>query len=672
MLNTIDLLISQKHAEEWKDSGIDPKITALNLQSLSGQEALEAVLGEALDKSSPHSKQYVTAELGRLLARYAHLEEGGWWCSGLDPLNNWKPSQWGCFKPDEPRPDPTKEGKLIKYEHPPTVPTRAIFLAHPDANFWQRVVSDASVPIILVEGAKKAGAVLSCLLRAGEVGAAIALPGIWNGLKDEALIPELALFATQGRRITICFDQDEKLTTQKAVGAARRKLAEALMERGCEVFTAKWATTHKGIDDFLVAEGGQATLEVLTNARRMLPKASPKVEGQGEEGPSQRVAEQAAPKIVQKYNLVKEVVGDCIAFNTLSQQIELGGEALELESAELELALKFGIAIAGKALEQILTSLAKERSYSPVANYLSKVAKQHGPDTSALEGLASRYFRTTKPLYDLYLRRTLIGAVARALDPGCKLDTCLVLQGAQGIRKSSFFKVLAGDWFDDSMGDSSDKDERLKLHTAWFVEWAELESTFRRRDQSATKAFISCAIDNIRPPYARSIKALKRPSIIVGSTNQDEFLADPTGNRRFWVVPVGAETIDLEALGQERDRIWAAATAAYMLGEPWWLEAHEQPEAEADTANYAMGDPWEEALQVYTGFRRTVTVEGFLTDWLKIDAKDLDRSSQMRVTATLRAWGWIKERREEGGIRRTYWSAPTNSNQGQQNTVAEF
>jgi predicted P-loop ATPase len=109
-----------------------------------------------------------------------------------------------------------------------------------------------------------------------------------------------------------------------------------------------------------------------------------------------------------------------------------------------------------------------------------------------------------------------------------------------------------------------------------------------------------------------------------------------------------------------------------MLGEPWWLEAHEQPEAEIDTANYAMGDPWDEALQVYTGFRRSVTVEGFLTDWLKIEAKDLDRRAQMRVSATLRAWGWIKERREEGGIRRTYWSAPANSNQGQQNTVAAF
>lgn len=659
MMNTVELLLAQRHQQEWKDSGIDQRITALNLQSLEGQDALEAVLGEALDKGSPHSKQYVTNELKRLLDRYAHLEKGGWWCTGVDPLNGFQPSQWGCFKPDEPRPNPEKPGKVIKYEHPPTVPTRAIFLAHPKGPaFWVEALSQASIPIVLNEGAKKAGAVLSCLLRLDEPGAAIALPGIWNGMKDDELIPELALIATQGRRVIIAFDQDEQLTTQKAVGAARRKLAEALMARGCEVFAAKWGTEHKGIDDFLVAEGDDATFQILTTARRMLPKASPKVEGHGEEEPQRAI--EIAPKIVQKYNLVKEVVGDRIAFNTLSQQIELDGEALELESAELQLALKFGVAVGGKALEQILTSLAKERSYSPVVQYLIKVAEEHGPDRSPLDGLATKYLGTLSPLHNLYLRRTLIGAVARAMDPGCKLDTCLVLQGSQGLKKSGFFKALAGEWFDDSMGDSSDKDERLKLHTSWFVEWAEVENIFRRRDQSSVKAFMTCATDNIRPPYGRTIKSLKRPSIIVGTTNEDEFLSDATGNRRFWVIPVGveADAIDLKGIAQERDRIWAAATAAYLDGEIWWLTKQEEIAAEADTENYAATDPWEEGLQIFSEFRRAITVEDFLTTWLKMEPKDLDRRAQMRVSRILKSWGWKKERRLEADIRRTYWVAP--------------
>ena len=84
----------------------------------------------------------------------------------------------------------------------------------------------------------------------------------------------------------------------------------------------------------------------------------------------------------------------------------------------------------------------------------------------------------------------------------------------------------------------SDKDERLKLHLTWFCEWAELESVFRRRDIAATKAFLSSDTDLVRAPYARKAEKMPRRSIIVGSTNEDQFLNDSTGNRRFWVVPV--------------------------------------------------------------------------------------------------------------------------------------
>ncbi|NEP19743.1 MAG: hypothetical protein F6J97_23125 [Leptolyngbya sp. SIO4C1] len=92
--------------------------------------------------------------------------------------------------------------------------------------------------------------------------------------------------------------------------------------------------------------------------------------------------------------------------------------------------------------------------------------------------------------------------------------------------------------FDDSVGSVSDKDERLKLHKSWFVEWAELEVVFRRKDVSAVKAFITTQTDQIRPPYGRAVMEFPRPSIIVGTTNFDEFLADPTGNRRFWVIGI--------------------------------------------------------------------------------------------------------------------------------------
>jgi predicted P-loop ATPase len=137
------------------------------------------------------------------------------------------------------------------------------------------------------------------------------------------------------------------------------------------------------------------------------------------------------------------------------------------------------------------------------------------------------------------------------------------LQGDQGFQKSTFFKILAGGiYFDDSLGAVSDKDERLKMHRAWFVEWSELETIFSRRDVSATKGFLSSAVDMLRPPYHRDTQDFPRASIIVGSTNKDEFLSDETGNRRFWVIPV-KKKIDVDLLAQERDAIWAAAVLAY-------------------------------------------------------------------------------------------------------------
>jgi predicted P-loop ATPase len=193
------------------------------------------------------------------------------------------------------------------------------------------------------------------------------------------------------------------------------------------------------------------------------------------------------------------------------------------------------------------------------------------------------------------------------------------------------------------MGNVGDKDERLKLHTSWFTEWAELESAFRRRDIAGIKAFLTCARDNIRPPYARTVHGMERASIIVATTNQDEFLGDTTGNRRFWVVPVVGK-IDIAQLEEERDRIWAAAVGAFLANEPWWLTDEEAELSAIDTANYALTDPWEESLERYAQIHGTVVVNEFLVGQLKKDLKDIGRGEQMRVADILKAWKWKKRK----------------------------
>jgi predicted P-loop ATPase len=298
-------------------------------------------------------------------------------------------------------------------------------------------------------------------------------------------------------------------------------------------------------------------------------------------------------------------------------------------------------------------------TYSPVADYLNRVGDEWTGNYSAyLQDLCPRLLGSAEPLHATYLRRTLISAVARALEPGCKVDTTLILQGAQGCRKSTFFKVLASEkWFDDSMGNYSDKDEKLKLHQTWFTEWAELESAFRRRDVSAVKAFLTTAVDNLRPPYGREVQAMRRPGVIVGTTNDSAFLSDPTGNRRFWVIPIPS-VVDTAAAKEERDRIWGAAVQAYRAGEGWLLSAAEEIASAEDTDSYALKDPWESSLKNYTTGRERITIPEFLREQLRFEPKEIGAREMMRVAAILTDWHWVKQRIREGENRVYYWSNP--------------
>lgn len=359
--------------------------------------------------------------------------------------------------------------------------------------------------------------------------------------------------------------------------------------------------------------------------------------------------------LARQFQEVKAVLGDQLRLNSLRKQIELDGEALNPDRITLKLANDFNLHISRANALDIVTELAEQNSYSPVVEYLNSVSEKYGNSSSILEDLASRYFGTDNAIYDTYLRNTLIAAVARAMKPGCKVDTALILQGKQGVNKSTFFKILASeDWFDDSLGQISDKDERLKLHVTWFIEWAELESVFKRRDQASVKAFLTCSRDYIRLPYGRSVQAFDRPSIIVGTTNQDEFLADPTGNRRFWIVPV-QKTIDLVQLHQERDRIWAAAVALYKAGEQWWLSQSDEQLSSALIAEYQIGDPWQEAIAEFVTEMTMVTSDQVLDDCIRLDLDKQGREAQMRVATILKQLGWTRERRSVNSKQRWVW-----------------
>ncbi|KOP22537.1 hypothetical protein AMR41_30905, partial [Hapalosiphon sp. MRB220] len=285
--------ITQKHWQEWVvGSAVDPTLAQLNVRSLAGQEVYEYLL-YALDQTARRND-------GRLrdcyLRKYAHIEVGGWWVSGLDPQGNWSQMEWGRLKPDNPRINFEKDNKgllrtnivggnakPVKYESPPKTPNRVAYLRVPlhiwhkiakrysiplpetivvtevgeALGFWAWVVVHPQIPITLTEGEKKA----ACLLSLGYV--AIALPGIWNGRVgkkdfDERLHPDLIPLAQPGRKFIILFDYETKPKTRWSVYQATIRTGKAIEAVGCSCAVAQLPGPEKGIDDWVVAVGSKA------------------------------------------------------------------------------------------------------------------------------------------------------------------------------------------------------------------------------------------------------------------------------------------------------------------------------------------------------------------------------------------------------------------------------
>lgn len=304
-------------------------------------------------------------------------------------------------------------------------------------------------------------------------------------------------------------------------------------------------------------------------------------------------------------------------------------------------------------VDQAIELVAQENAFHPVRDYLTGLTWDR---TSRIDTWLEDFLGVTRTEYSSRVARWfLIGMVARVMQPGVKFDTCLVLEGAQGRRKSSALRALAGEWFSDTELDLSNKDAMSAIRGKWLHEFAEMGS-LARSETSRQKSFLARQVDEFRPVFARREIRCPRQVVFAGSTNEWQWQQDPTGGRRFWPVDVGSQ-IDVEALAEARDDLFAEALAAYQAGERFWPTPDEQrewfdPQQLQREREDGLSDLVHDWLDVRTSPEFTMTE--VLMEALKLDAARMTRDVMTRVGMILKKLGCKRRERRNGVVRFVY------------------
>lgn len=311
-------------------------------------------------------------------------------------------------------------------------------------------------------------------------------------------------------------------------------------------------------------------------------------------------------------------------------------------------------------LQDALVAFSQANRYHPVRSYLQKLRwdgeKRIGKWMKEAFNASGdhRYLR-------LVGGKFLIMCVARVMSPGCKADNVMILEGGQGWGKSTAIGVLFGDWFSDSPIPIGDKDAYMNIQGVWGYELAELDS-FNKAESTAAKAFFSQRRDRFRPPYGTSPQDFPRQTIFIGSTNQEEYLKDYSGNRRYW--PVKCNSVNIEWLKENRDQLWAEALAMYSEGADWWVSKPEHIALfEEEQATRLQRDPWEDKLREWLegNTQSFFTAEQLLSGAIEKPVGTQTRADMNRISPIMKAIGWHKKRRLVGKERCWGYERPLSS-----------
>lgn len=300
--------------------------------------------------------------------------------------------------------------------------------------------------------------------------------------------------------------------------------------------------------------------------------------------------------------------------------------------------MRIGLSIAQQATE----AAAEQRRYHPVRDWLAGLRWDRKP---RLDTWLHTAFGTPNDGYHRAVAvKFLVAAVRRVRQPGCKYDSMPVMEGLQEIGKSTSCRALFGaQWFSDEMPDMRSREAPISMLGVWGVEVAELGAILRT-ELEVVKAFLTRQVDRYREVHGRRYVERPRQGMLIGTTNETDYLRDTTGNRRFW--PFYCYKAEPGWIEDHREQLWAEAVSYDDEKEVLWLDdGHVRESAQRMQAERVEEDAWTLAIRahVYDGMNGPLTsvrLPDLMRNALGLASDKQNRSAQMRLAAILRSEGW--------------------------------
>jgi predicted P-loop ATPase len=547
-------------------------------------------------------------------------------------------------------------------------------------------LTDASLPVIISDDEFKALALsrLANHQSSSPRFLPISIPGAWGfrGTIGKAagpegdrevtgVIPDFDKLTWKDRKVIIAFDADTEQNFKTS--SARNQLTAMLVERGAHVGSLEWAIAQgKCIDQRLAQVGPEPVLADVAavdvgNWRTRLLRSD-----NGKLLPSYENARLFLEKSSEWSGVLgyNEFTGGFVIRKAPPPPVTaLTGREIE-DHFDTEVVCwleRRGVMARPDLVRRVVDVLARRSPFHPVPDYLDSLPPWDGTprtETWLIDYCGVESSTTNTNHYARAVgEKFLISAVARVMNPGCKVDHTLVLEGDQGLRKSAAVRILAGEeFFTDQVRDFHSKDASMQVRGVWIVELAEIDSLVSSRSEmGAVKQFLTQQDDRFRLPYGHRVVRTPRQCTFIGTTNANQWMHDETGGRRFW--PVRCRAIDLDRLRSDRDKLWAEALFKLRRGDTWWLDSPELVQDAIDEQQDRFAaDAWQELIQAWvlapmerldetgnpmipsTLTTDSVTVGDVLAHCLGKRPGLWTRSDENRVARVLTALGWKRHR----------------------------